>query len=172
MNIESLTEQFKTGRDKQQRAIFASLFILGNRLQTSFDKVDPLITIKQFMVMIMIKQAPERVLDLTSCGELLGCSRQNIKKLAVALEKQELITISRNHKDKRRTDLLLTTKGEDYFQSVAQLHEKALNAIFEEYSDEELELFFQIFMKLYAGAEKLEAMEDQVVRTRRNQDDQ
>lgn len=45
MSIERLTEAFNEGRDNQQRAIFASMFILGNRLQTSFDKVDPFVTI-------------------------------------------------------------------------------------------------------------------------------
>lgn len=159
MNIESLTEAYKTGRDNQQRAIFASLFILGNRLQTSFDKVDPFVTVKQFMVLIMIKQVPEKVLDLTSCGDLLGCSRQNVKKLAVALEQKELITISRNTKDKRRTDLSMTEEGERYFQSVARLHSKALNSIFEGYSDEELANLFTTFMKLYDGVERLEALE-------------
>lgn len=167
MNIEDLTEAFKTGPDKQQRAIFASLFILGNRLQTSFDKVDPLITMKQFMVMIMIKQAPEKVLDLTTCGELLGSSRQNAKKLAAALESKRLINISRNSDDRRKTDLSLTFKGEEYFQTVAPLHNQALHAIFENYSDEELELFFSIFMKLYDGAEKLEAMKNKLDKPRR-----
>ncbi|MFM2490249.1 MarR family transcriptional regulator [Enterococcus avium] len=159
MNIESLTEAYKSGRDNQQRAIFASLFILGNRLQTSFDKVDPVITVKQFMVLIMVKQVPEKVLDLTSCGELLGCSRQNIKKLAVALEKKELITISRNKKkDRRRTDLCLTEKGESYFQSVAKLHDEALHSIFEGYTDDEITNFFIILMKLYSGVENLEEL--------------
>lgn len=158
MNIESLTESYKSGRDNQQRAIFASLFILGNRLQTSFDKVDPVITVKQFMVLIMIKQVPEKVLDLTSCGELLGCSRQNVKKLAVALERKQLITISRNRKDKRRTDLCLTEKGERYFQSVAKLHDEALYSIFEGYSDEELTHFFMLLMRLYTGVDKLEEL--------------
>lgn len=53
----------------------------------------------------------------------------------------------------------MTDKGEAYFQSVSRLHESALTAIFAEYSDEELEVFFSIFMKMYAGVEKLEALE-------------
>ncbi|MGG5369181.1 MarR family winged helix-turn-helix transcriptional regulator [Enterococcus sp. AZ196] len=164
MSVKNLTEAFKSGRDKQQRAIFASLFILSNRLQTSFDKVDPFITMKQFMVLVMIKQAPDKTLDLTSCGELLGCSRQNIKKLAIVLESKKLIMISRNSNDRRRTNLALTAKGEEYFQSVAQLHSKALGIIFEEYTDQELELFFSIFMKLYDGTEKLEATENKILK--------
>lgn len=160
MDIESLTEAHKEGRDNQQRAIFASLFIIGNRLQTSFDKVDPTVTMKQFMVLIMIKQSSRKRIDLTDCGELLGCSRQNVKKLASALEKKGLITISRNTKDKRKLDLAMTEKGEHYFQSVATLHSQALRAIFEGYSDEEMHDFFTTFMKLYEGVERLEAMEN------------
>ena len=159
MNIEHLTEAYKEGRDNQQRAIFASLFILGNRLQTSFDKIDPLVSMKQFMVLIMLRQVPKDGLDLTSCGELLGCSRQNIKKLAAALEKKQLITIRRNSEDKRRQVLSLSDQGEEYFQAVAKLHKDALATIFKDYSDEELEQFFSIFMKLYSGADRLEALE-------------
>jgi DNA-binding MarR family transcriptional regulator len=97
---------------------------------------------------------PEKVLDLTSCGELLGCSRQNIKKLAVALEKKELITISRNKKDRRRTDLCLTEKGESYFQSVAKLHDEALHSIFEGYTDDENNEFFYHFNEIVLRCRK------------------
>ena len=78
MNIESLTEAYKSGRDNQQRAIFASLFILGNRLQTSFDKVDPVITVKQFMVLIMVKQVPGMFkTKYQKAGGCLGKERTN-----------------------------------------------------------------------------------------------
>lgn len=159
VDIEQLIEDFQTSRDKQQRAIFASLYILGNRLQTSFDKIDPSVTMKQFMVLVMVRQLSERAIDLTSCGKLLGCSRQNIKKLAMALEAKELIAMNRSEEDKRKTILVLTKEGEHYFNSVETLHSHALATIFNGYSDKELSNFFDIFMKLYQGVEKLEITE-------------
>jgi MarR family transcriptional repressor of emrRAB len=88
MNIESLTEAYKSGRDNQQRAIFASLFILGNRLQTSFDKVDPVITVKQFMVLIMVKQVPEKSLGFDQLRGASGMFKTKYQKAGGCLGKE------------------------------------------------------------------------------------
>ncbi|MBO1306640.1 MarR family transcriptional regulator [Enterococcus sp. 669A] len=159
MDINHLIEAFSKTRDSQQRAIFSSLFILGNRLQTSFDKVDPVVTLKQFMVLTMVKNGPEEGLTLTQVGELLGSSRQTAKKLALSLTKKELVSIQQSPQDKRKTLLTITAAGREYFAKVAALHNEALNHLFEDYTDEEIAQFFAIFMKLYGGAERLERFE-------------
>lgn len=159
MDINHLIEAFSKTRDSQQRAIFSSLFILGNRLQTSFDKVDPVVTLKQFMVLTMVKNGPEEGLTLTQVGELLGSSRQTAKKLALSLTKKELVSIQQSPQDNRKTLLTITAAGRKYFAKVAALHNEALNQLFEDYTDEEIAQFFAIFMKLYKGAERLEGFE-------------
>ncbi|MGM0214722.1 MarR family winged helix-turn-helix transcriptional regulator [Enterococcus sp. AZ109] len=159
MDIKQLIEAFSKTRDSQQRAIFSSLFILGNRLQTSFDKMDPVVTLKQFMVLTMVKNGPEEGLTLTQVGELLGSSRQTAKKLALSLTKKELVSLQQSPQDKRKTLLTITNEGREYFAKVAMLHNEALNQLFEGYSDEEIAAFFKIFMKLYSGAERLEGFE-------------
>lgn len=79
MNIEDLIENYSDSAQKQSRAIFSSIFIIGNKLQTIFDNNIPEISLKQFMLLSMIRQS-EIPLTLTQLGNLLGCSRQNIKK--------------------------------------------------------------------------------------------
>lgn len=159
MEIHQLIKAFSKTRDSQQRAIFSSLFIMGNRLQTSFDKLDPVVTLKQFMLLTMVKNAPQEGLTLTQIGELLGSSRQTAKKLALSLEKKQLVHIQQSSQDKRKSLLTITSEGLDYFAKVAALHNTALSRLFEGYSDEELAQFFAIFMKLYAGVEALEQLE-------------
>ena len=159
MEIHQLIKAFSKTRDSQQRAIFSSLFIMGNRLQTSFDKLDPIVTLKQFMLLTMVKNAPQEGLTLTQIGELLGSSRQTAKKLALSLEKKQLVHIQQSSQDKRKSLLSITSEGLDYFAKVAALHHTALSRLFEGYSDEELAQFFAIFMKLYAGVEALEQLE-------------
>lgn len=159
MEIHQLIEAFSKTRDSQQRAIFSSLFIMGNRLQTSFDKLDPVVTLKQFMLLTMVKNAPQEGLTLTQIGELLGSSRQTAKKLALSLEKKQLVHIQQSSQDKRKSLLSITSEGLDYFAKVAALHHTALSRLFEGYSDEELAQFFAVFMKLYAGVEALEQLE-------------
>ena len=80
MQIADLIEKFRHTRDGQGRAIFSTIFIAGNRLQTSFDRADGQVTLKQFMLLTMLRQSGEDM-TFTQLGELLGCSRQNIKKL-------------------------------------------------------------------------------------------
>ena len=83
MQIADLIEKFRHTRDGQGRAIFSTIFIAGNRLQTSFDRADGQVTLKQFMLLTMLRQSGEDM-TFTQLGELLGCSRQNIKKLAAS----------------------------------------------------------------------------------------
>ena len=89
--------------------MFSTLCIAENRLQTIFDKSSSGITLKQFMLLTMVRQSEER-LTFTQLGDLLGCSRQNIKKLAAVLEQKGFVTIIQNENDKRASFLLPTER--------------------------------------------------------------
>ena len=155
MQLSDLIEKFRHTRDGQGRAIFSTIFIAGNRLQTSFDRADGQVTMKQFMLLTMLRQSGEDM-TFTQLGELLGCSRQNIKKLAASLEKKGLVTISRNPRDGRACVISPTEKLAAYFRQAAQLHTKKLGDLFSVYSDGEMEQLFRLLMKLYNGLDRLE----------------
>ena len=74
MKLEELIEKFSDTSENQSKAIFNTLFIIANKLQTIFDQQIPEITLKQFMLLSMVHQANEPQ-SLTQLGELLGCSR-------------------------------------------------------------------------------------------------
>ena len=57
MELQELIQRFSKTREQQEKAIFSTLFILGNRLQTIFDERIPDITLKQFMLLSLIRQA-------------------------------------------------------------------------------------------------------------------
>lgn len=158
MNINDLTLQFSDSRPHQIKAIFASLFILQNRLQTAFDQGNPEITLKQFMLLIIIRQAAERneFPTFTQAGKLLGCSRQNIKKLAVLLEKKGWVQISTNAQDVRASTILPTEAAKQFFAGVAAEHEQMLNLLFSSYTNEQIHLFFEMLTMLYPAIDKLE----------------
>mgnify|MGYP005817466561 FL=1 len=155
MQLSDLIEKFRHTRDGQGRAIFSTIFIAGNRLQTSFDRADGQVTMKQFMLLTMLRQSGEDM-TFTQLGELLGCSRQNIKKLAAALEKKGLVTISRNPRDGRACVISPTEKLAAYFRQAAQIHTEKLRDLFSVYSDGEMEQLFRLLMKLYNGLDRLE----------------
>lgn len=155
MEISDLIIRFGTAREQQVKAIFSTLFIAGNRLQTLFDNDSPDVSLKQFMLLTMIRQAKEE-LTFTQLGKLMGCSRQNVKKLAAALQQKGFVKIQQNERDVRAAVILPSERMEPYFDQLASYHNAKLKELFLGYSDEELAQFFMLFMKIYDGIERLE----------------
>lgn len=155
MEIEDLIRRFKDTRQHQVRAIFSTLFIAGNKLQTIFDKEDKDITLKQFMLLTMVRRSGEE-LTFTQSGKLLGCSRQNIKKLAASLEEKGFVEIKQSQKDMRAAAILPTDKLIPYFDKISAMHKQKLKTLFEEYTDSEIQMLFDLLMKLYKGIDRLE----------------
>ena len=154
MEIKDLVERFSKSRPLQEKAIFSSLFIISNELQTFFDQYDPKITLKQFMLMTIVKQS-EQPLTFTKLGALLGCSRQNIKKLAVLLEQKEIVKITTDPHDNRASIVMPTPTFYEYFDSMSTVHTEILAKLFEHYSDEELSMLFKTLTRLHEGVEQL-----------------
>ncbi len=87
---------------------------------------------------------------------MLGCSRQNIKKLADVLKKKGFITIHQSPHDTRAMCICPTEKVNDYFQNEFSEYQKELKYLFEVYTDKEIETLFILLSKLYTGIDNLE----------------
>ena len=98
MERSDLIQQFSDTREKQVKALFGSLVILNNQLQTLFSQFDSEVTLKQFVLMTMIKEEKEG-LTYTQAGKLMGYSRQNAKKLVTTLEEKGLGQVVSSEKD-------------------------------------------------------------------------
>lgn len=155
MNLDDLTTKFSSSTEKQRKAIFSTLFIAGNKLQTLFDNHIPEVSLKQFMLLSIARQSKEP-LTFTQLGNLLGCSRQNIKKLADVLMKKGFITIQQSPHDTRAMCICPTEKARDYFANDFLKYQEELKYLFEVYTDKEIETLFILLSKLYAGIENLE----------------
>jgi DNA-binding MarR family transcriptional regulator len=100
MNITGISEEY---------AIYGALFSLSNRIQTIGDKQFPSITMKQHFLMItlgMCKKPP----TLKELSGLIGCSYQNVKRMADHLQKEGYLEIVQDCKDKRKLLLVPTGK--------------------------------------------------------------
>lgn len=155
MHFEPLIRKFSSTTESRQKAIFSTLFIAGNKLQTLFDKNIPEVSLKQFMLLSIVRQSKEQ-LTFTQLGNLLGCSRQNIKKLADVLMKKGFITIKQSPFDTRALCICPTEKTDDYFQKDFSKYQGELKYLFEVYTDQEIETLFTLLSRLYTGIENLE----------------
>ena len=155
MNLDDLTAKFSSSTENQRKAIFSTLFIAGNKLQTLFDNYIPEVSLKQFMLLSIVRQSKEP-LTFTQLGNLLGCSRQNIKKLANVLMKKGFITIQQSPHDTRAMCICPTEKADAFYVNDFAEYQEDLNYLFEVYTDKEVETLFILLSKLYAGIENLE----------------
>lgn len=155
MKLDDLITRFSSTTENQEKAIFSTLFIAGNQLQTLFDNHIPEVSLKQFMLLSIVRQSKD-ALTFTQLGNLLGCSRQNIKKLAEVLMKKGFITIRQSPNDTRAMCICPTKKVNDFFQKDFFKYQEELKYLFEVYTDEEIETLFVLLSKLYAGIENLE----------------
>lgn len=155
MDLDALTAKFSNSTENQRKAIFSTLFIAGNKLQTLFDNHIPEVSLKQFMLLSIVRQSKEQ-LTFTQLGNLLGCSRQNIKKLADVLMKKGFITIQQSPHDTRAMCICPTERVNSYFTNDFLKYQEDLKYLFEVYTDQEIETLFVLLSRLYAGIENLE----------------
>lgn len=151
--MHELFEQFNCDTQHRIQAIFSSIFILQNRMQTAGEKLQTKISMKQWLLLAITECCPEPR-TLTNIGNLMGCSRQNIKKLAVALEKKGFVRLLLGSNNSVHIEL--TDKVVEYANELGERHLQTLKLLFEDFSEEEIEQLFRFYAKLFAGIERVE----------------
>jgi len=137
----------------KMQALFASFFILQNRIQTAYEKEKDDITMKQWLMLTMISACPKPH-TLTNVGKYMGCSRQNTKQLAMALSKKGYVRLILGTQN--TVNIELTEKAVEYDIESAKRNETVLRLLFSDFSEEELSSFYELYKKLYTGVEKIE----------------
>lgn len=154
LNAEELLKNtFDKDRESMMRALFINLFIQQNRIQTAYDNFSPEISTKQWLLLAMTSNCPAPK-TLTRIGQLMGCSRQNVKQLADSLEKKGFINII---KGKRRSVCLeLTEKADLYYDEICLNRKKFLEQLYKEFTDDEIALLYSFQSNIYHGIENCE----------------
>ena len=140
--------------ERQMQAIFVSIFVLQNRLQSAGDKLQPEISMKQWLLLAMTEACPEPR-TLTRIGGFMGCSRQNVKKLAQALEDKGFVQLE--HRASNAVEVVLTERSAQYMDKMTVRNAQALAMLFADFSEAEIAELFRLYRKLYAGMARVEA---------------
>lgn len=152
-------EQFDCDTTHRMQAIFSSIFVLQNRMQTAGEKLQTKISMKQWLLLAMTACCPEPR-TLTNIGNLIGCSRQNVKKLALALEKKGFVHLQLSNNNSVLVEL--TEEVQRYAEEIGERQIKALSLLFSDFSEEEIEQLFFLYSKLYTGLERVESYAEEV----------
>ncbi len=153
MKINDFFDEYDCDTQHRMQAIFSSIFILQNRMQTAGEKLQTEISMKQWLLLAMTACCPAPR-TLTNVGNLMGCSRQNVKKLASALEKKGFVRLLLSSNNAVLIEL--TEEVKRYEEEIGERRMAALNLLFADFSEKEIEQLFSLYTKLYAGLERME----------------
>lgn len=153
MKMNELFEQYNCDTLHRMQAIFSSVFVLQNRLQTAGEKLQTQISMKQWLLLSMTQCCPEPK-TLTNVGKLMGCSRQNVKKLVSALEMKGFVRLRSGVNNS--VCIELTEEVNKYAEDIGEHQAKALELLFSDFSEKEVEQLFALYAKLYSGVERVE----------------
>lgn len=151
--MERLFDRFDCDTFHRVQGLFCSIFIQQNKLQTACERIQTDMTMKQWLMLAMLEQCPEPK-TLTNVGKLMGCSRQNVRKLADVLEDKGYLTMTEGRNNAVCLDV--TQKVLQYSQEMDERRGMVLKLLFSEFSEEEIALLYSLYRKLYRGIERVE----------------
>ena len=147
-------EQFGKNPRWRKRLIFSGVFILENMLHSVIDRNSE-ISCKQWLVMTVANAFPQSP-DLTTLGNALGCSRQNIKKLALQLEKNGYIRLVKSEADARSLCIEITDKGKEFNYKNSAMGEAVHQQLFADFSEEDIDKYYELSVKMMHGIDRLD----------------
>ena len=153
MRIEELMNDYNTDRLTRMQTLFTSIFVIQNRIQNAGEKIQKELSMKQWLLLTIISVCPKPH-TLSNIGRMMGCSRQNIKKLVNSLELKGYVIVEEGSNNSLCVEL--TSKVNEYLMEIGNKQIDFLNTLFKDFSDKEIELFFNMFNKLYKGLNALE----------------
>lgn len=153
MKIEQILQNHNIDKLNREQAIFTSIFVMQNRLQNAGEKIQNDLSMKQWLLLTIISVCQQQH-SLSNIGRLMGCSRQNIKKLILTLEKKGYVKILKGRNNSVFVEL--TDKVDKYSKEIGQKQITFLKTLFQEFNDKQIEQLFNMFLKLYIGIEKVE----------------
>lgn len=90
----------------------------------------------------------------------MGCSRQNIKKLALALENKGFVRLLLGGNNSVRIEL--TDKVGQYAKEMEERHLQSLKLLFSDFNEDEINLLFRLYVKLFASMERVEKYSEEL----------
>lgn len=146
---------------EKEKYIFGSLFLLANKLQVIMDRelANHDLTAKQWFLSAIIEEFFEGPPTISEVAKVMGSTHQNIKQIALKLEKNGFMDIVKDPKDRRVNRLKFTPKSIDFWQERQGESVNFLKELFKDLSSEEIEKMFVGMNKLHGKTLRIE--EDQ-----------
>ncbi|MDX9871067.1 MAG: MarR family transcriptional regulator [Clostridia bacterium] len=147
---------------KEKAYIFGMIFMLSNKLQILGDKTDPLLTVKQWLLLAGVLRCESNAPTLSEIAAQIGSSRQNVKKTASILARAGYVLMNKDADDARVLRISLTNTCLEHLKKRDKMEQRFLEKLFAGFAPEELSLLSQAIQKLEENLTGLEQSYEEV----------
>lgn len=141
-----------------RKVIFGMVPLLSNKIQVAADKSMEKITLKQWLLIIMIMQFEGGAPTLSEVANAMGSSRQNVKQLALKLEQKGFLKIEKDKNDSRILRLSVLPACMTMFEKQAEYERHFLELMYKDMNEEEVEVIAQGIKKLVKNVIAIEEL--------------
>lgn len=141
--------------------IYGGIFSLSNRLQLLGDRFDPHISTRQWFLIAVISSFQDEAPAISTISKRAGSSRQNVKKMAMLLEKKGFLSISRDITDSRIQRLSLTEYCKEYFSQRHEREEQYMDNLFADFDSGLLKGLYSGFLQLEQNVIRMEKQDEE-----------
>ena len=135
--------------------LFGSVFLLSNKLQALGDGYLEEITLKQWLLLIMIHVMEKDQPSVTEVADVMGSTRQNVRKMLEVLEGKGFVELLANPLDRRTLSVALTPKAEQFFARFQSKGDAFLDRLFDGIPPEDLEATRRTVEALFENMERM-----------------
>lgn len=138
--------------------ILGNLLIVANKLDKILDRELKIfdITSKQFLMSAIIDTLFEEPPTLKKLACEMGSSHQNIKQVALKLEKKGLIEFEKDDNDRRVTRIRMSEDGYEFWESTHQKGHQFTESTFAGINQAELQNFRMTLEKIMININEME----------------
>lgn len=136
--------------------IFASIFMLSNRLQTIGDSFFTEISTKQWFVLLVLGIMDGYAPTLNELSDAVGSSHQNVKQLVIKLEQKGYVELYKDEADARRLRIKVTSKSADFSNAYHQKSDDFLDKLFRNFKESDLAITRNVMLTMSNILEGLE----------------
>ncbi|MBM7542247.1 MarR family winged helix-turn-helix transcriptional regulator [Amphibacillus cookii] len=147
--------------DEDKGKIFASLFLMANRLQMLGDRLDQQLTVKQWLLIAIIYKSLPDQLSVKEIARIVGVTHQNVMQMVKNLKEKGFLEVYTDTKDRRVKRVGLTEKCQQHLLTREDRELEFINRLFADFHTEEVQELSRLIEKLVANIAKMEMVDDE-----------
>ena len=127
--------------------MYGSLSVLDNRIAALQSEEFKDLTMKQHFLLVSIGTFDDNQ-TLSDVSDLIGCSYQNVKRMAEQLQDKGYLTIRKDEEDRRKLRLVPEEKLMDMTQDKQEVTQQFMDRMYRDISEDDLMTALSVILKM------------------------